>query len=239
MFEQTFLNGEKTGRKPYSMLLSLMLQIAVIGALCAVPFVFTQGLPVLQLKSVLAAPPKPPVALKVKATSTRLMTETPRTFHLPSSLVRIKELPAASPASQNLEAAPEIGIDGGDPDGVPGGVISSIPGPPPLPQSVVQEKPNPHGPIRVGTISSSDLIFRVQPLYPPLAKASRVQGVVEFTALIGKDGTLQNLQLVRGHPLLVRAARDAVLQWRYRPTLLNGEPVEVITDILVNFTLNQ
>jgi protein TonB len=67
----------------------------------------------------------------------------------------------------------------------------------------------------------------------------RVQGVVEFTAVISKQGNIENLQLVRGHPLLVTAAREAILQWRYRPTMLNGEPVEVITNILVNFTLSQ
>jgi len=80
------------------------------------------------------------------------------------------------------------------------------------------------------------LIYRVQPVYPPLAKTTHVEGTVEFTAIISKQGTIENLQLLRGHPLLVNAARQAVLQWRYRPTLLNGEPVEVITDIVVKFT---
>jgi protein TonB len=77
------------------------------------------------------------------------------------------------------------------------------------------------------------------PQYPALAKSARVQGTVEFTAIIGKDGTIQQLKLVRGHPLLVNAARQAVEQWRYKPTLLNGQPVDVITDIVVNFTLSQ
>lgn len=82
------------------------------------------------------------------------------------------------------------------------------------------------------------MIYRVQPVYPPLAKTTHVEGTVEFTAIISKQGTIENLQLLRGHPLLVNAARQAVLQWRYRPTLLNGEPVEVITDIVVKFTLS-
>ena len=77
------------------------------------------------------------------------------------------------------------------------------------------------------------------PVYPAAAKAARVQGAVEFTSIISKEGTIENLKLVRGNPLLVNAARDALLQWRYRPTLLNGEPVEVITDITVNFVLSQ
>jgi protein TonB len=90
-----------------------------------------------------------------------------------------------------------------------------------------------------GRVAEANLIRRVQPVYPPLAKSARVQGTVEFTAIIGKDGNIQNLKLVRGHPLLVNAAKEAVLQWKYKPTELNGQPVDVITDIIVNFTLSQ
>jgi protein TonB len=94
--------------------------------------------------------------------------------------------------------------------------------------------------IRVGgNVQAANLIRKVSPSYPPLAKQARVQGTVRFTAIIGKDGTIQNLQLVSGHPLLVSAAQEAVKQWQYRPTLLNGEPVEVVTQIDVNFTLSQ
>jgi protein TonB len=72
-----------------------------------------------------------------------------------------------------------------------------------------------------------------------LAKSARVSGTVEFTATISKDGNIENLQLIRGHPLLVNAAKEAVLQWKYKPTMLNGQAVEVITSIIVNFTLSQ
>ena len=88
------------------------------------------------------------------------------------------------------------------------------------------------------TWHAASLIRKITPVYPPLAKQARIQGVVRFTAIIGKDGTIQNLQLVSGHPLLVEAARQAVSQWQYKPTLLNGEPVEVVTQIDVNFTLS-
>lgn len=94
--------------------------------------------------------------------------------------------------------------------------------------------------IRVGgNVQAANLIRKVTPQYPPLAKQARVQGTVKFQAIIGKDGTIQNLQLLTGHPLLVPAATDAVKQWLYKPTLLNGEPVEVVTQIDVNFTLSQ
>jgi len=79
---------------------------------------------------------------------------------------------------------------------------------------------------------------RVQPQYPPLARQARVSGTVKLHAIIAKDGTVQELQVISGHPLLIQAALDAVRQWRYRPTLLNTEPVEVDTTIDVIFTLN-
>ncbi len=86
-------------------------------------------------------------------------------------------------------------------------------------------------------VAAASLIQRVEPQYPALALAARVQGSVEFNAVIGEDGSVKSLQLVRGHPLLVNAAKEAVLQWRYRATLLNGNPVAVIAPIVVNFTL--
>ena len=94
--------------------------------------------------------------------------------------------------------------------------------------------------IRVGGyIQANNLVTKVTPLYPPAAKEARIQGTVKFTAYISKDGHIQNLELVSGHPLLAAAAEEAVKQWVYRPTLLNGEPVEVVTQIDVNFTLSQ
>ena len=89
-----------------------------------------------------------------------------------------------------------------------------------------------------GNVQASKLINQPKPVYPPLAKAARVQGTVKFQATIGKDGKIENLQLLGGPPLLVQAAMQAVQQWTYQPTLLNGDPVDVITTIDVNFTLN-
>jgi TonB family protein len=94
--------------------------------------------------------------------------------------------------------------------------------------------------IRVGgNVQAANLIRKVVPVYPPLAAQARVQGTVRFQAVIGENGAIQNLQLVSGHPMLVESARQAVSQWLYKPTLLNGQPVEVVTTIDVNFTLSQ
>jgi TonB family protein len=93
--------------------------------------------------------------------------------------------------------------------------------------------------IRVaGNVQSSKLIAQPSPVYPDTARHARIQGVVRYNAVISRDGRVANLTLVSGHPLLIPAATDAVRQWLYQPTLLNGEPVEVVTQIDVNFTLD-
>jgi protein TonB len=108
--------------------------------------------------------------------------------------------------------------------------------------AAAQFPPSASGLMRVrvgGNVQSANLIKKVTPLYPPLAKQARISGTVRFTALIGADGTIEALQLVSGHPLLVPSAQEAVRQWQYKPTLLNGSAVEVITQIDVNYTLSE
>jgi protein TonB len=104
------------------------------------------------------------------------------------------------------------------------------------------EAPKPAAPQRIrvgGNVQAAMAIRAPKPAYPPLAKQARIQGTVRLNAIIGKDGTIQNLTAASGHPLLVPSAMEAVKQWLYKPTLLNGEPVEVVTVIDVNFTLSQ
>jgi TonB family protein len=128
--------------------------------------------------------------------------------------------------------------------GQPGVTIESAPSTPSpaAAAAAAQLPPAASGAMRVrvgGNVQASNLIKKVTPLYPPLAKQAGIQGTVQFTALIGTDGSIQSLQLISGHPLLVASAQDAVKQWMYKPTLLNGNPVEVITQIDVNYTLSQ
>jgi len=115
--------------------------------------------------------------------------------------------------------------------------VLPIPSPPPvkeIPKPAVTER------IRVGgDVQAAKLVKQLKPAYPPLARQARIQGMVRFTAVIGKDGAIHSLQIISGHPLLAQAAQDAVKQWMYQPTLLNREPVEVVTQIDVNFTLTQ
>jgi len=115
--------------------------------------------------------------------------------------------------------------------GVIGGVIGGMAPPPPRPvQGRIKQG---------GNVTAASLINKVNPVYPPLARQTRISGTVRLHAIIGKDGSIQQLEVLSGHPLLQQSALDAVRQWRYRPTLLNGEPVEVDTTIDVIFSLNQ
>ncbi|HEV2697174.1 MAG TPA: energy transducer TonB, partial [Terriglobales bacterium] len=122
------------------------------------------------------------------------------------------------------------GVPGGQMNGVIGGIISNAPMA--VPKVAVQR-------VRVSQgVTQGMVLHKVQPTYPPLARTARVQGSVVLAAIIGKDGSIQNLHVLSGHPLLQQAALEAVKQWKYRPYILNGEPVEVDTQVTVNFTLS-
>jgi protein TonB len=127
------------------------------------------------------------------------------------------------------------GVSGGSMGGVIGGVIGGA-------GSTAAPPPPKVTPKRIsvgGNVQAAHLVNRVQPIYPPLARQTRISGTVKLHAIIGKNGAVEQLQVVSGHPLLVQSALDAVKQWRYQPTLLNGEPVEVDTEIDVIFSLAQ
>ena len=116
--------------------------------------------------------------------------------------------------------------------GVLGGASSDAVASSPLPGDT--------GPKRIrigGVVEATKLVSQTRPEYPPLARTARIQGVVRMDAIIATDGTIEELKVISGHPLLARAALDAVKQWRYQPTLLNGLPMEVATEIDVNFSL--
>jgi protein TonB len=153
---------------------------------------------------------------------------------IPKDIKIIKEEAEPDPGVVGAVGGVPGGVAGGSMGGVLGGVIGGIGTAPPPP------KPKPTGPVRVGgNVQAARIVNRVQPVYPPLARQTRISGTVRLHAIISKDGTIQQLEVMSGHPLLQQAALDAVRQWRYQPTLLNGEPVEVDTTIDVIFSLNQ
>jgi len=152
---------------------------------------------------------------------------------IPKDVKIIKE-DAAPPDMGGISGGVPGGVAGGSMGGVIGGVIGSVgTAPPPPPRPTVTRT-------RVGgAVQNAKLVNRVQPIYPPLARQTRISGTVRLHAIIAKNGSVEQLTVESGHPLLVQAALDAVKQWRYQPTLLNGEPVEVDTEIDVIFSLAQ
>lgn len=125
-----------------------------------------------------------------------------------------------------------IGLEGPPGPLIPGAGERATVGPPPPPE---HDRPV-RRPMSEGVMESA-LIHRVQPVYPIIARQMGLSGAVRLRAIIATDGSVQNLEVLSGHPILARAAEDAVRQWRYRPTLLSGVPVEVETYIMVNFVL--
>jgi len=124
------------------------------------------------------------------------------------------------------------GIPGGQLGGVIGGIISATSNLAAVPKLATVQR------IRISQgVTKGLLIHRVEPVYPTLAKAARVQGEVLLKAVIDVNGNIQNLQLISGHPMLVPAAISAVQGWKYKPYLLNGQPVEVETMVTVIFSL--
>jgi len=254
MFEQSFVEGTGKTRKTWTVLVSFIGQILLLLVAVLIPLIYTDTLPRTTLTSFLVAPPPPPPPPPPPAaTPPKVVKVIPRQFDagrlmapksIPKEIAMIKEeeLPHPSSGVVGVVGGVPGGVPGGTPGGVIGGIIGSIPTAAPPPPPPVKEAPKPVVPQRIrvgGNVQQAKLIRQPKPVYPPLARQARIQGTVRFNAIIGRDGTIQNLQLVTGHPLLVPSAQDAVKQWVYQPTLLNGEPVEVITIIDVNFTLSQ
>jgi protein TonB len=223
--------------------LSFVLQAVLVGILVLIPLLFTEALPKTQLMTFLVAPPPPPppppppaaAPIKiVKQVQTDIVNGQLRTpTKIPEKVQMIKEDEAPPPVMSAAGVVGGVpgGVPGGSMGGVIGGIISSTPVA--VPKVATPQR------VRVSQgVTQGLLIRKVQPTYPPLARQARIQGSVLLQAEISKDGTIENLRLISGHPMLAPAAIEAVKQWRYKPYILNGEPVEVETQITVNFTLS-
>lgn len=190
MFQQTFVDEAHGPKKPASVFLSLVLQSLGIGVIAVLPLIYTQVLPSVQLRNELVAPPRPPVTAVIPLRK-HAVTITHRTFD-----TRLLFAPTVIPNHVNqvneVSTAPAIGIAPSDAavsgvSGVPGTIFDTPAGVPP--QFTATEKKATHqGPVRVGHIIESNLIHKVMPVYPAAAKAARVQGAVEFTSTISKEG---------------------------------------------------
>jgi len=242
MFEDSLIEsgGRLKTKRGWTSIVSFAIQMGIIGVMVLIPLIFTEALPKGQMMFLLVAPPPPPpppppaaaAVQHVKVIQTDIVNGELRTpTKIPKQIKMIQE-DEAPPAMATT------GVVGGVPGGIPGGSMGGVIG------SVLSSTPTvaPHiatpQRVRVSSgVSSGLLIRKVNPTYPPLARQARIQGVVILQAQISKDGSIENLQLISGHPMLAPAAIEAVKQWKYKPYLLNGEPVEVDTQVQVNFTL--
>jgi periplasmic protein TonB len=226
-------------RRSWTTLTSFALQVLVTGILLLVPLIRPIALPFLKPLAtavMLSPPPGPPPSVQSHA------IEHPAESNLSHGvLIMPRTIPTHIRDIQEESGPPQVALSGpyvfgsngaGDPNGMPYSLGNSgaavVPPPPPA---------VPHPP-RVSHMMEGNLIRRVQPAYPPLARSARIQGQVVLAAIISREGSIEKLRVLAGHPMLVHAAVEAVSQWRYRPYILNSEPVEVETQITVNFLLS-
>jgi protein TonB len=241
MFEQSILI-ERPTKTGWSVLLSLIFQLLTVTILVLLPLVFTDHLSPFQWSNILTAPP-PPLPPRLQASrSAPSVSTAPRIFTAP---VRVPDRisTAADPAPQPSLDVVGVPYSTGVLNatiGAIGDIIRTTAPPPPPPAPPRVAEPTVTKPLSVsGGVQNARLIRKIVPPYPALARQARISGTVRLIGIIGKDGTIRNLQLVSGHPLLIEAALQAVRQWIYQPTLLTGQPVEVIAPIDVIFTLSQ
>lgn len=247
MFSDSLLRyeGQKT-RQTWATVSSIFFQCVIIGLLLLLPLYYTQELPKSQLLTFLISPPPPPPPPPAAAEAVKIMKQVQTDLmvggglrtptRIPQKVQMIKESDAPPPmAGGGVVGGVPGGIPGGQLGGVIGGIVSSTPSLAIVPkfQPVVPQR------VRISQgVTTGLLLHKVQPSYPILARNARIQGEVILKAVIDREGNIQDLQLVSGHPLLVSAAIAAVKEWRYRPYLLNGQPVEVESTVTVTFLLS-
>src|SRR3984893_18700957 len=243
MFEELVVSSptEKKTNKPWTVVISMTVQVLFLAILILIPLIYTEALPKTLMSSILLAPPPPPPPPPPPAAVQVIHKPVPHLMDagkltapkvIPKDIKMIKEEP--EPDMGGMTGGVVGGVAGGSSGGVLGGVIGGAGNAAPPPPKIAPSR------VRVGgAVQAAKIINRVQPTYPPLARQTRISGTVKLHAIIGKDGSVQSLQVIAGHPLLVQSALDAVKQWRYQPTLLNNEPVDVDTEIDVIFSLAQ
>jgi len=234
--------GRTKTRKPMTVVLSVVAHVVTISLLVLIPLLQIQALPVPPVDMSLWIPRiEPPKSMPVFSAQPRVQKYTrpdPNLLTEPTAIpqqIRYVDEPpnppggfAPSTGDTGLSSLLSTFVNRQPEVEAPSLAQPPIPPPPVLVKTA---------PTRISHLEQADLIHRVNPVYPPLAKQTRVQGIVVLEATISKDGAIESLRVVSGHPLLSQAALDAVKQWRYRPLVLNGEPTDVITTITVTFTL--
>ena len=241
MFADSLLENHWTnhGRRGWTTLASFALQTFAIAILLMLPLIYTEGIPKLHLVSMSAPigppPGPPPVGVRHAGSNPAQSNLFQGIVVSPPSIPSgIKEVvddstpQGTAPCSICVPGATGTFSSANNVFNSLGNAASMVP-PPPKPVAP---------PPRISHMMEGNLTYKVQPVYPPLARQARIQGSVFLRAIISRTGTIENLNVISGHPMLVGAAIEAVRQWRYRPYILNDEPVEVETQVTVNFSLS-
>jgi protein TonB len=239
MFDDTLhTSWDERSRRGLTTLTSFGLQVVAAAVLLVLPLLRPVGLPLFRQISTpisLGRPTAEPPATRPHAGGSTAAPINPAIFLRPPSRLD-SGMPRPSDDGPGDPGVPGPYIPGGAGPGGPGGVLSSLGGSRPI----MPVAPPPLAPpVRISHMNEGDLIHKVLPVYPPIARTAGIQGQVVLLAGISKEGAIENLRVLAGHPILVPAAIAAVRQWRYRPYVLNNEPVEVETQITVNFSLGR
>ena len=240
MFEDSLLeSGRRIKSKALGWtILMYCMEAVFVGILVLIPLIFTEALPKGQLMTFLVAPPPPPppppppaAPVKVVKVQTEVINGALRTpTKIPEKIKMVQEDETPPAMASGVAGGVPGGVPGGQMGGVIGGIISSTAA---VPKIATPQR------VRVSSgVIQGQKLSDPPPAYPPLAKQARIQGTVVLHALISKEGSIEGLTLISGHPMLAPAAIEAVKRWKYKPYLLNGEPVEVDTTIEVHFNLN-
>jgi len=236
MFHTLETTWDHSARRSWTTVASFTMQAIGLSFLLLIPILTVQGPPKFAwLTHEVFSPPAPPSPPPAPGPRHFIRGSEVRGLQIiappsiPSQVIQIVD--HGTPAPPNLNGLEVQGGTGGRGPGVLDGTGPIAMSPTPPPATVATH------PIRVSYWAEGGLVHRVQPVYPPLARQARIQGPVQLRAVISKAGTIEGLTLISGHAMLSGAALAAVRQWRYRPYLLNGEPIEVETEITVNFTL--
>jgi len=244
VFEQSILINHGSN-KPWSFVASVSAELVAVSLIILIPLAYTDHLPEFHWKSVTVAPsvrPIQPVNVTNQGTGSFTQTIFSRPIRIWNPFAPKNDVTASSTMQSTIDLPSDLPSTGAQYSAsiLPSDLVENpVPVQPYKPPPVVKPTP-PSGPIRVSEgVQMAKLINRVMPLYPPLAKSAHISGVVHLVGIIAKDGTIRDLKVISGHPLLTKAALDAVSQWVYKPTLLSNEAVEVIAPIDVNFTLSQ
>jgi protein TonB len=228
-------NEKKKTNKGWSVILSGLVQTVILGILVLIPLIYTEALPKAMLSTLLIAPPPPPPPPPPPQPVKTIVKPVARLIQS-GKLVQPRAIPKEVAVFKEAELPPDVITNTGN----TGGVFGGIPGQGLIGGASLPPPPKAAAPARIkqgGNVTAASILTQTRPVYPALARQARIQGNVVLHAIIDKDGKVAQLEVVSGHPLLVQAALDAVKQWRYKPTLLNGDPVEVDTTITVTFTM--